>query len=271
MNTMKKQAKSQASFKINPINTPMVRLAGISRKFKTNTSFLQVLRDVDFDIYRGETVAVVGSSGIGKSTLLHIIGTLDRPDEGKIVFEDSDLFSLDDENLAAFRNRKIGFVFQFHHLLQGFSALENVMLPCLLDNQGKKKARMQAQAVLDRVGLGSRLSHRAEDLSGGEQQRVALARALVMKPDMLLADEPTGNLDRNNSRQVHQLLMELNHEFNMTLIVVTHNNELADLMNRKVTLKEGRVLPVNNDFQMAEKESFHVKAGSEVHSKTGIQ
>ncbi len=205
---------------------------------------LEILNNVDFNIYKGDTIAIVGNSGIGKSTLLHIIGTLDKPDKGKIFFLGQELFSMEDEKLALFRNTEIGFVFQFHHLLQGFTAAENVMIPCMLNRKKKQEARESAKAVLSRVGLEKKLFCRIEELSGGEQQRVALARALVTNPAMLLADEPTGNLDQKNTDEVHELLMDLNKELGMTMVVVTHNAGLADLMKKKVTIDNGRVIAV---------------------------
>ncbi len=230
-------------------NSPLLFLKSISKIFKSgpkdSAEDIEILQDVDFDIYKGETIAVVGASGTGKSTLLHIVGTLDRPNQGSLLFENRNLFDLGQEELARFRNQKIGFVFQFHHLLQGFSAIENVMIPGLISNSSKKKIMMDAEEILEKVGLRHRLHHRAEDLSGGEQQRVALARALVMKPDILLADEPTGNLDKLNSFQVHNLLVELNKELGMTLMVVTHNSELAGLMNKRVTIQDCKIVDVN--------------------------
>jgi len=187
----------------------------------------------------GETLAVVGPSGIGKSTLLHILGTLDRPDKGKVLFKGEEVFEFDDAKLARFRNKSVGFVFQFHHLLPEFSALENAMMPALISGLSKDRAGEAAEMILGRVGLKERLFHRVAKLSGGEQQRVALARALVLKPDILLADEPTGNLDKKNSEQVHDLLLELNQELGMTLVVVTHNMELANYMSRRVTIIDG--------------------------------
>ncbi|MGD9733224.1 MAG: ABC transporter ATP-binding protein [Desulfamplus sp.] len=228
--------------------SPLISLRGISRVFKSSakesSADIEILKDVDFDIYKGETIAVVGASGTGKSTFLHIVGTLDRPNQGRLIFENRNLFSLGQEELAHFRNLKIGFVFQFHHLLQGFTAIENVMIPGLIANLSKKKIVVESEAILERVGLKHRIHHRVEDLSGGEQQRVALARALVMKPDILLADEPTGNLDKINSFQVHHLLVELNKELGMTLMVVTHNNELAALMSRQVTIQDCKIVDV---------------------------
>jgi lipoprotein-releasing system ATP-binding protein len=202
---------------------------------------IDVLKDVNFDLASGETVAIVGASGIGKSTLLHILGTLDRPDSGSLLFRGEDILAYDDTTLAKFRNESIGFVFQFHHLLPEFSALENTMMPALIQGLSKNHATETAESILVRVGLKDRLKHRVGKLSGGEQQRVALARALVMRPAVLLADEPTGNLDKGNSEQVHELLLELNAELSMTLVVVTHNMELASQMTRRVTISDGRL------------------------------
>ncbi len=222
--------------------TPLIHLNNICKGFTGKTERLEILRDVNFTIQRGETVAIVGASGIGKSTLLHILGTLDRPDKGELLFEETNLFSLEPDEIAGFRNRKIGFVFQFHNLLQGFTAVENVMIPCMINQVSQTETLVRSTAILERVGLKDRLDFRVEELSGGEQQRVALARALVLKPVLLLADEPTGNLDRDNSDGVHGLLMELNKEFDMTVIVVTHNNSLANLMNKKVTIKDRKLV-----------------------------
>jgi lipoprotein-releasing system ATP-binding protein len=220
----------------------LLTLRHVSKSFTSKAAKIEILNNADFQVQKGESIAVVGSSGIGKSTLLNIIGTLDRPDTGKIIFKGNDLSLLKASKMAAFRNRRIGFVFQFHYLLQGFSALENVMMPGLIARKNKKSIEKSAISMLERVGLSSRLVHRVEDLSGGEQQRVALARALLLQPDLLLADEPTGNLDQHNSRAVHRLMRELNQELGMTIIVVTHNSELASTMERKVTLSEGKII-----------------------------
>jgi lipoprotein-releasing system ATP-binding protein len=223
-------------------NTPLISLEAVSKKFTGKTATIEILKEASFKIFRGETIAVVGPSGIGKSTLLNIVGTLDRPDSGHLLYGEQDLFALGDERLARFRNSRIGFVFQFHYLLQGFTAIENVMIPGLIARMKKKEIKRQAEKILERVGLDSRVNHRVEDLSGGEQQRVAIARALVMKPQILLADEPSGNLDQKNSDSVHTLLTDLNKELNMTVIVVTHNNKLAKMMERTVTLHDGEIV-----------------------------
>lgn len=228
--------------------TSSITLSGISKGFTVGTYHFDVIKDLDFTVKAGETIAIVGASGIGKSTLLHIIGTLDKPDSGSLVYNGDNVFDYSDEKLAAFRNQTIGFVFQFHHLLPEFTAIENVAMPLLVGNVPKDKARDMAEQVLTRVGLGMRLLNRAGELSGGEQQRVAIARAIIRKPRVLLADEPTGNLDRKNSEQIHELIGELNKEYNMTTIVVTHNMALAAYMKRRVTLFEGKIQTSYNDL-----------------------
>lgn len=222
-----------------PLETSLIQTSGISKSYNHSGSRIVVLDRLSFELKHGETLGIVGASGIGKSTLLHVLGTLDRPDAGKLAYSGKDVLTMDDAQLARFRNRTIGFVFQFHHLLPEFSALENTMMPALIGGVEKKTAQETAEAILVRVGLKDRLNHRAGELSGGEQQRVALARALVQHPAILLADEPTGNLDRNNSDHIHTLLMELNQEMRMALIVVTHNMELAALVSRQVTIASG--------------------------------
>ena len=222
----------------------VIAVRNLSKSFSNGGVSIDVLKELNFDLFSGETVAIVGASGIGKSTLLHIVGTLDRPDSGKLLFKGEDVFLFDNLKLARFRNESVGFVFQFHHLLPEFSALENAMMPALIQGTGKQPAAQAAEEVLVRVGLKDRLNYRVGKLSGGEQQRVALARALVLKPLVLLADEPTGNLDKTNSEHIHSLLMELNQDFSMTLVVVTHNMELASCMSRRVTIVEGKLTAI---------------------------
>lgn len=224
--------------------TPFIRLESISKGFETTNSPIEILSEASLSIGQGESIAVVGESGIGKSTLLHILGALDKPGAGRFFFRGKDVFSMDKTRLAAFRNRTIGFVFQFHYLLSEFTALENVMIPGLIAGMPRREIRPEAEAILVRVGLKDRLSHRVTDLSGGEQQRVALARALVLKPRILLADEPTGNLDTKNSAHIHDFLVQLNREMGMTMVVVTHNMKLARYMQRRMTIHEGKLVDI---------------------------
>ncbi|PIU53462.1 MAG: ABC transporter ATP-binding protein [Deltaproteobacteria bacterium CG07_land_8_20_14_0_80_60_11] len=231
---MKENATSQAAVKIE--------LRGLVKTFRHNGIRVEVLTGVDLDIRQGETLAVVGASGVGKSTLLHILGTLERPSAGKVQWEGADVFALDDRSLAAFRNRKVGFVFQFHHLLAEFNALENVMMPALIARLPQPVAREQAEAILVRVGLKERLTHRVSTLSGGEQQRVAVARALVLEPEVLLADEPTGNLDPKSGARVQELILELNRERGLTSVIVTHNQAMARVLDRQITLLDGKTV-----------------------------
>ena len=226
----------------SPLKDRFLRVRDLCKSFENSETRVEILKGVNLDMDAGETLAIVGASGIGKSTLLHILGALERPDSGSYFFNGDDIFVFDQIQLAQFRNETIGFVFQFHYLLPEFSALENTMMPALIKGTGKKEAREIAEAMLVRVDLKDRLNFRAGKLSGGEQQRVALARALVLNPAMLLADEPTGNLDKRNSEQIHDLLLELNDAFGMTLIVVTHNMELASFMSRSTTIVEGRLV-----------------------------
>lgn len=224
------------------LSNPFLSVRDLYKSYKNSDVTIDVLKGVNIDLNAGETLAIVGASGIGKSTLLHILGVLDRPDSGTYFFKGDDIFLLDQESLAKFRNETVGFVFQFHYLLPEFSALENTMMPALIKGISKNKAREIAERMLVRVGLKDRLNFRASKLSGGEQQRIALARSLVLKPAILLADEPTGNLDKKNSEYIHDLLMELNEELNMTLIVVTHNMELASFMSRSMTIVDGQLI-----------------------------
>jgi lipoprotein-releasing system ATP-binding protein len=203
---------------------------------------LPILVDIDMELQPGDMVAVVGASGVGKSTFLQLLGTLDLPTSGSIQFDGEELTTMSSSRLAEFRNRRIGFVFQFHHLLPEFTALENVMMPALIQRIAPDRARRMAHDILGRVGLGHRLTHRPSELSGGEQQRVALARAMVLDPSLLLADEPTGNLDRKTGEAIHQLFLELNREHGSTLLVVTHNPELAAMMPHRLHMVDGRTL-----------------------------
>jgi len=205
------------------------------------------LTGLDLEIGAGERVAIVGESGVGKSTLLHILGTLDRPTSGEVWFDDENLVTKSDHELAHFRNREVGFIFQFHHLLPDFTAIENVMMPALIAGVAWEAARRRATDLLERVGLSSRIDHKPGELSGGEQQRVAVARALIQEPRVVLADEPTGNLDPTTGAGVQDLLIELNRERRMTLVVVTHNAALAGAMDRTLRLAGGRIGPDSPD------------------------
>ena len=221
--------------------TDLITVRNLCKSFTNGDARIDILKNLNFELAAGESVAIVGASGIGKSTLLHILGTLDRPDSGQLLFKGEDVFLYDDVALASFRNQSVGFVFQFHHLLPEFNAVENTMMPALIGGANKRHAFQTAEDLLVRVGLKDRLFYRVGKLSGGEQQRVALARALVLKPAVLLADEPTGNLDESNSEHIHSLLLELNREFSMTLVVVTHNSQLASFMSRCVTIIDGKL------------------------------
>ena len=202
---------------------------------------LQVLNDIELDIRTGEMLAIVGASGAGKSTLLHILGGLDRPTSGRVFYRDLDVFGLDSDRLARFRNEHVGFVFQFHHLLPEFSALENVMMPALVRGVDQRAAAETASKALGDVGLAGRLHHRPGELSGGEQQRVAVARALVLSPDAVLADEPTGNLDTHTGEAVHELLQKINKERGVTFVIVTHNDRLAIRADRVLRMADGKL------------------------------
>jgi lipoprotein-releasing system ATP-binding protein len=203
---------------------------------------LKVLKGIDLEIAKGEVVAIVGASGAGKSTLLHILGTLDSPDKGKVIIQDVDVFQNSPKNLAAFRNRSIGFVFQFHNLLPEFTALENVMIPGLIGKRGETETRKRAGELLERLGLSARADHKPSELSGGEQQRTAVARALINSPQMILADEPSGNLDSKNAIELHNLFFKLRQEMGQTFIIVTHNEELSKMADRRVEIKDGRMV-----------------------------
>jgi len=216
---------------------------GLTKSYRTAAGQVPVLLGVDLDVAAGEMVAVVGASGVGKSTLLHVLGTLDRPDGGSLRIAGEDVLALDEARRCAFRNRTLGFVFQFHHLLPEFSALENVTMPLLIGGRPVAEARHRAQALLDEVGLGTRSGHRPGALSGGEQQRVAVARALAASPRALLADEPTGDLDRATGRRLYETLRSLVRARGLTVVVVTHNEELARGCDRVLALAGGLLLP----------------------------
>jgi lipoprotein-releasing system ATP-binding protein len=219
----------------------LVVASNVKKSFRHMGRKLEVLRGVDMEIRDGEMIGIVGPSGAGKSTLLHCIGTLDVPTEGTIVLAGEDVTRLPGSRLAELRNRTIGFVFQFHHLLPEFTALENVLMPGLVQGKSKRELEVRALALLEEVGLKERVLHRPGELSGGEQQRVALARALFLEPRLLLADEPTGNLDSATSAQIHELFFAINQQRGTTIVVVTHNLALAERMVRVVTLQDGRI------------------------------
>lgn len=202
---------------------------------------LKILKGVSLEVAKGEIVSIVGASGAGKSTLLHIIGTLDQADEGEVIINDTAIKSLKSKSLSAFRNKNIGFIFQFHHLLPEFTALENICIPAYIAKKSKSETEQKALELLDILGLKDRADHKPNALSGGEQQRVAVARALINQPDLILADEPSGNLDSQHAKELHQLFFDLRDRFNHTFIIVTHNEELADMADRKIMMKDGLI------------------------------
>ncbi len=221
---------------------PLIRARGLCKAYDGGGLLrVEVLRDLDLDVAAAEAVVIVGQSGVGKSTLLHVLGALDRPSAGEVLFDGQALGQLSDRELAEFRNRQIGFVFQFHYLLPDFDALENVMMPGLIGGLAWEEAAARARAALAQVGLAARLTHKPGELSGGEQQRVAVARAVVLGPRAVFADEPTGNLDPATAGDVHQLLLGLKRERGMALVMVTHNEQLAQLADRTLRLRDGRL------------------------------
>ena len=216
----------------------MLQARGIQKSYGN----LQILKGVDLEVKRGEIITIIGASGAGKSTLLHIIGTLDRPDFGTIRLNNVDVNTLSSRKLSAFRNEQIGFIFQFHHLLPEFTALENICIPAFIAGRGKKDAENKAFELLELLGLSDRANHKPNELSGGEQQRVAVARAMVNDPAIILADEPSGNLDSNNAENLHRLFVDLRDTLNQTFVIVTHNENLANLADRKLLMKDGQII-----------------------------
>lgn len=216
----------------------ILEATNVSKKYGT----LEVLKSVSLQVRKGEIVSLVGPSGAGKSTLLHIVGTLDRPDSGEVKIEGKDVFKQSEKALSAFRNKSLGFIFQFHHLLPEFTAIENICIPAFIGGKSKKESEQRAMELLAMLNLSHRANHKPGELSGGEQQRVAVARALINNPALIMADEPSGNLDTNNARDLHKLFFELRDKLNQTFIIVTHNEELADMADRKIQMKDGLIL-----------------------------
>ena len=215
----------------------MIRVEDIHKSFGS----LEVLKGVDLEIQKGEIVSIIGKSGAGKTTLLQIIGTLDRPDSGSVVIDGVDVFELKEKELADFRNRHIGFIFQFHQLLPEFNALENVMMPAMIARMSEKEAEQRAVQLLTELGMAERLTHKPNELSGGEKQRVAAARAMMMSPDVILADEPSGSLDESNKKELHKLLLQMREQYGHTIIIVTHDKELAEISDRVIEMRDGVV------------------------------
>ncbi len=225
------------------MSSSLLEVSGLCKSYRMGNDTVEVLKGIDLTVEVATTTALVGASGAGKSTLLHLLGALDRPSSGTVYYCGQDLFQRSDRQLADFRSGKIGFVFQFHHLLPEFTALENVMMPSLIARRDHRQSDQKARTLLEQVGLEHRLNHRPGELSGGEQQRVAIARALVMEPELLLADEPTGNLDAKTSESIHELLMTIQKQTGVSMVVVTHNERIAAGMERVVRLADGLVQP----------------------------
>lgn len=228
-----------------PAKKSIIITRNLSKSYPTATGMLEVLKNINLNVYAGEIIAVVGASGVGKSTFLHLLGALDRPTQGEVIIGDTPLSELNDRQLAYFRNQFIGFVFQFHHLLPEFTALENVLMPAMIARRNGRELRQRAVQLLQDVGVEQRMGHRPGQLSGGEQQRVAVARALMNEPQLVLADEPSGNLDRLSSESLHQLLFDLSRRDHRTFIIVTHNLALAERADRVVELFDGQIKKIH--------------------------
>ena len=222
-------------------------MLSVKNLFKKYTNFT-VVNDVSLHVAKGEIISIVGPSGAGKSTLLHLIGALDKPDSGSVLIDGTDILQLPSKKQAKFRNSHIGFVFQFHHLLPEFSAIENVCVPLWIKGSSKKEALQQAEEMLNVVGLGNRLENKPSELSGGEQQRVAIARALITRPSIIMADEPTGNLDTANAQSVHKLFLQLRDKFGQTFVMITHNDALAKMTDRTLTMQDGKIVEEKKNF-----------------------
>jgi len=238
LNSARKQPCSKKRCEVSEIRTE-----NLSKSYKQGSRRVEALKGIDIVFETGEVAAIVGPSGAGKTTLIHILGTIDRPSGGRVLYDGRDVFAARARDLAGFRNRTVGFVFQFHHLLPEFTALENTMMPALIQGIRRQDAEGRAEEILEEVGLRDRMTHKPGELSGGEQQRVAVARSLILEPRVLLADEPTGNLDRDTGEGVYQVLLQMNREKGITLIIVTHNEEIASRLPRRVRLVDGTVVP----------------------------